>query len=315
MPRRTIAPPVAILDRAIVRLLPAVPRPVVQRLSERYIAGPELKDARETVRRLNAQGKLATIDVLGEEITSEEEAAAIVRAYQDVFADIERCDLDANVSVKLTALGLNLGHEICRDNLETVVRDAASRGNFVRIDMEDSSTTDETLRLYRELREAGHENVGVVLQAMLRRTVSDIRDLADLRPSVRLCKGIYVEPPEIAYRDFEAVRANFVRALEELLDAGCYVGIATHDEWLLDEGRRLVAEHGLEPSEYEFQMLLGVRPQLGDRLVDEGHRLRIYVPFGRHWYQYSLRRLQENPKIAGYIAADTVGRLLTVGRG
>ena len=181
--------------------------------------------------------------------------------------------------------------------------------------MEDSSTTDETLRLYRELREAGHENLGVVLQAMLRRTVSDIRDLADLRPSVRLCKGIYVEPPEVAYRDFEAVRANFVCALEELLDAGCYVGIATHDEWLLDEGRRLVAEHGLEPSEYEFQMLLGVRPQLGDRLVDEGHRLRIYVPFGRHWYQYSLRRLQENPKIAGYIAADTVGRLLTVGRG
>jgi len=301
---------VAIFDRAIVRLLPAVPRPVVQKLSERYIAGPELKDAREAVRRINAEGKLATIDVLGEEITTEEEAAAIVRAYQDVFADIERCGQDANVSVKLTALGLKLGHDLCRDNLRTVVEDAASRGNFVRIDMEDSSTTDDTLRLYRELREEGHRNLGVVLQAMLRRTVSDIDALADLRPSVRLCKGIYVEPPEIAYQDYEAVRASFVRALEALLAVGSYVGIATHDDWLLREGRRLVAEHGLTRDDYEFQMLLGVRAELGEELVVDGHRLRIYVPFGRHWYAYSLRRLQENPKIAGYIAADTLGRLI-----
>jgi proline dehydrogenase len=300
---------VAIFDRAIVRLLPAVPRPVVQKLSQRYIAGPELKDAREAVRRINAEGKLATIDVLGEEITTEEEAAAIVRAYQDVFADIERCGLDSGVSVKVTALGLKLGYDLCRDNLRIVVDDAASRGNFVRIDMEDSSTTDDTLRLYRELREGGHDNVGVVLQAMLRRTQSDIAALVDLKPSVRLCKGIYVEPADIAYEDFEAVRASFVHALEALLDAGCYVGIATHDQWLLREARRVVAEHGLEREEYEFQMLLGVRPELGDELAVEGHRLRIYVPFGRHWYAYSLRRLQENPKLAGYIAADTLGRL------
>jgi proline dehydrogenase len=300
----------ALLDRAIVRLLPAVPRPLVQKLSERYIAGPELKDARATVRRLNAAGKMATIDVLGEEITNEEEAAAIVRAYQDVFADIERCGLDSNVSVKLTALGLKLDLDLCRDNLRTVVEDAAARRNFVRIDMEDSSTTDDTLRLYRELRQEGYDNLGVVLQAMLRRTVDDVRSLADLRPSVRLCKGIYVEPEEIAYHEFEAVRANFVRALEALLDAGCYVGIATHDRWLVDQGRRLVAERDLAPEEYEFQMLLGVRPELGDELIADGHRLRIYVPFGRHWYAYSLRRLQENPKIAGYIAADTFGRFL-----
>jgi proline dehydrogenase len=300
----------ALLDRAIVRLLPAVPRPVVQKLSQRYIAGPELKDARETVRGLNAQGKLATIDVLGEKIRNENEAAAIVRAYQDVFADIQQCGLDSNVSVKLTGLGLKLGYEVCRANLETVVDDAASRGNFVRIDMEDSSTTDDTLRLYRELRAAGRDNVGVVLQAMLRRTLGDIRALADLRPSVRLCKGIYVEPAAIAYREFGAVRANYVRALEALLDAGCYVGIATHDEWLHEEARRIVAERRLGPDEYEFQMLLGVRGELGARLVRDGHRLRIYVPFGRHWYAYSLRRLQENPKLAGYIAVDTVGRLL-----
>ena len=300
----------AIFDRAIVRLLPAVPRPVVQKLSQRYIAGPELKDAREAVRHINAEGKLATIDVLGEEITTEEEAAAIVRAYQDVFADIQRCGLDSNVSVKLTALGLKLGYDLCRENLRTVVEDAASRGNFVRIDMEDSSTTDDTLRLFRELREEGLDNVGVVLQAMLRRTQSDIAALAELKPSVRLCKGIYVEPPDLAYQDYEAVRASFVRGLEALLGAGCYVGIATHDEWLLAEGRRLVTEHSLAHDQYEFQMLLGVRPALGDELVIEGHRLRIYVPFGRHWYAYSLRRLQENPKLAGYIAADTFGRLV-----
>ena len=300
----------AIFDRAIVRLLPAVPRPVVQKLSQRYIAGPELKDAREAVRRINAEAKLATIDVLGEEITTEEEAAAIVRAYQDVFADIQRCGLDSNVSVKLTGLGLKLGYDLCRENLRTVVEDAASRRNFVRIDMEDSSTTDDTLRLYRELREGGHDNVGVVLQASLRRTVDDAWGLADLKPSVRLCKGIYVEPSDLAYQDYEAVRASFVRGLEDLLEAGCYVGIATHDEWLLAEGRRLVAEHSLARDQYEFQMLLGVRPELGDELVIEGHRLRIYVPFGRHWYAYSLRRLQENPKLAGYIAADTLGRLV-----
>jgi len=299
-----------ILDRAIVRLLPTIPKPVVEKLSERYIAGPELKDARATVRRVNAEGKLATVDVLGEEITNEDDAAAIMRAYEDVFADIEQCGLDANVSVKLTALGLNLDYDLCRANLEAVVADAASRRNFVRIDMEDSSTTDATLRMYRELREAGYDNVGVVLQATLRRTIADVRALAELRPNVRVCKGIYVEPPDIAYRDFAAVRANYVRVLEALLDLGCYVGIATHDQWLIDRARRIVDGLDLRAREYEFQMLLGVRPELGDRLVRAGHRLRIYVPFGRHWYAYSLRRLQENPKIAGYIAADTVGRLV-----
>ena len=300
----------AILDRAIVRLLPAVPRPVVERLAQRYIAGPELEDARETVRRLNAEGKMATIDVLGEEVTTADEAAAIERAYQEVFADIEHSGLDSNVSVKLTALGLKLDYDLCRANLESVVRDAAARDNFVRIDMEDSSCTDDTLRLYRELREAGHDNLGVVLQAYLRRTVDDVHALADLQPNVRLCKGIYVEPSEIAFRDFDAVRANFVKALDELLDAGAYAGIATHDEWLVDEGRRMVSERRLETSEYEFQMLLGVREDLARRLVADGHRLRIYVPFGQHWYAYSLRRLQENPKIAGYIAADALGRVI-----
>jgi proline dehydrogenase len=299
-----------ILDRALVRMLPAVPRPIVHRLASRYIAGPTLADAVEVVKGCNARGKVATIDVLGEEITRAEEARAIAQAYRDVFETIEREGLDSGVSVKPTALGLKLDYGLCRENLESVVGEAARRQNYVRIDMEDSSTTDETLRLYRELREAGHDNVGIVLQARLRRTLDDVLALADLQPSVRICKGIYIEPPERAFQGYEEVRANFLRALEALLDAGSHVGIATHDDWLVAEGRRIVARRGLTRDEYEFQMLLGVAEPLGEQLVREGHRLRIYVPFGEHWYAYSLRRLQENPSIAGYIATDTLGRLV-----
>lgn len=294
----------SLLDKTIVRLLPAVPKPVVQRLSARYIAGPEVADARRVVADLNAKGKLATVDVLGEEISRTEEAEAITQAYLDMLDAIDEDGLDANVSVKLTGLGLKLDPELARANVEAI----AARGTFVRIDMEDSSTTDATLELYRDLRAAGFENLGVVLQAALKRTVDDADGLAGA--NVRLCKGIYLEPPELAFRDFEAVRANYVLALEALLDGGCYVGIATHDDWLVEQAVQAVRSRGLGPDEYEFQMLLGVQTRLGDRLVAEGHRLRIYVPFGRQWYEYSLRRLQENPKVAGYIAADTLNRLV-----
>jgi proline dehydrogenase len=299
---------VTLLDRTIVRLLPAVPKPVVQLFSSRYIAGSTLEDALRVVRHLNGEGKMATLAVLGEEITQESEARAIAQTYCDVFAAIERGRLDSNVSVKPTALGLDLSYDLCRENLESVLREAAKNGNFVRIDMEDSSTTSDTLRLYRELRGRGFDNVGVVLQAYLRRSLDDVRALADLEPNVRLCKGIYVEPPSIADPDYDAVRANSVRCLDALLDAGAYVGVATHDEWLI--GQALTRVQRLEPSDYEFQMLLGVREQRASELVAAGHRLRVYVPFGEHWYQYSLRRLQENPAMAGTIARATVGRVL-----
>ena len=281
----------------------------MQKLSSHYIAGSELSDACHVVKELNDAGEMATIDVLGEEITNADEARAIVAEYRRVFETIQREGLDSNVSVKPTALGLKLDYDLARENLETVVRHAAEIGNFVRIDMEDSSTTDITLRIYRELRGGGLDNVGVVLQASLRRTVDDVWNLADLKPNIRLCKGIYVEPPSIQYRDYEAVRASFVKTLDALLQSGAYVGIATHDEYLIDQGRRLVVEHGLRREQYEFQMLLGVRPRLGDELVQQAHRVRIYVPFGEQWYAYAMRRLQENPKIAGYIAGDTLDRV------
>jgi proline dehydrogenase len=300
---------VALLDRAIVRVLPAVPKPVVKRLSGRYIAGAELADACRVVRELNEGGKLATIDVLGEEISTPEEATALLEEYEEVFDTIDREGLDSNVSVKLTGLGLKLDRDLCRDNLATLVRWAADEDNFVRIDMEDSSTTSDTLAVYRELREQGLDNVGIVLQATLRRTLDDIQELADLRPNVRVCKGIYLEPPDIAYQGYETVRFNFVEAVSALLEIGSYVAVATHDDWVLREALELIAEHEVPADRYELQMLLGVREDLADELVREGHLLRIYVPYGRQWYEYSLRRLQENPKIAGYVALDAFKRL------
>ena len=301
-----------VADRALVRLLPAVPRAVVQRLSAPYIAGATLDDARRTVAVLNAEGKLATVDVLGEEVRQASEAEAVARAYHSALDAIAADHLDANVSVKLTALGLELDLDLCRSLLATVVADAAARGIFVRIDMEHSACTDDTLRLYRELLNAGRGNVGIVLQSCLRRTLADVDDLADLRPNVRLCKGIYVEPSSIAYQGHDAIRANFVQALGALLEHGCYVGVATHDEWLLE--RSLEQVSGLGRDEYEFQMLLGVRPGRATELVATGHRLRVYVPYGDRWYEYSLRRLQENPALAGMLAKAAVLRIVP-GRG
>ena len=296
----------SLLDRAVVTLLPAVPKPVIRRISSRYIAGSELADARRVVAELNASGKLATVDVLGEEVAHASEAEAIAAEYVAALEAFERDDLDANVSVKPTGLGLKLDYDLCKRNVEAVIAAAEPTNRFVRIDMEDSSTTDDTLRLFRELRDEGHGRVGPVLQASLKRTVADAASLAGA--SVRLCKGIYVEPESVQFRDHQQVRVSFVQTLMTLLDGGCYAAIATHDEWLVDRALDTIAERGLDRDAYEFQMLLGVRPELGDRIVADGHKLRIYVPYGRQWYEYSLRRLQENPKIAGYVAGDLVSR-------
>jgi proline dehydrogenase len=294
-----------IVDRAVVRLLPAIPKQIVRKVSDRYIAGATLDDACRVVSKLNGQGKMATIDVLGEHIDRPDQAQALVREYDEVFDTIDQNGLDSNVSIKLTALGLAIDRDLALENAEEVVRHAAESGNFVRIDMEESDYTTQTLEIYRELRRRGYGNVGVVLQSRLRRTLRDIRSLADLKPNIRLCKGIYLEPELIAYQGYQEVRDNFVAALELLLKGGSYVGIATHDEWLIEQS--LARVDGLRPDEYEFQMLLGVRPLRGDRLVRDGHRLRIYTPYGRHWHAYSMRRLKENPKIAGYILSDLFG--------
>ena len=281
----------------------------MRRLSDRYIAGAELADAATTVRALNEAGKKATLDVLGEEVSRAEEAVAIRAEYERAMETIEAEGLDANVSVKLTGLGLKVDPELCAESVRALVRLSAGHGRFVRIDMEDSSTTTATLDLYRRLRAEGHDNVGIVVQAMLRRTLDDVAELADLRPNVRVCKGIYVEPAEIAYQGDEAVRFNFVETISALWEGGAKVAVATHDDALVAKALELIRERGLGHERYEFQLLLGVREELADELVRGGHTVRIYVPYGQKWYEYSLRRLQENPKLAGYVARDVVRRL------
>jgi proline dehydrogenase len=283
----------------------------VQRFAAPYIAGSGLDDARRVVTQLNATGKLATMNVLGEELSRREDALVLAGEYRAALAAIGTDGLRASVSVKPTALGLKLDGMLCRQLVTELVGEAAVHDTFVRIDMEDASCVDDTLALYRHVREQGHENVGLVLQACLRRTLADIAELAPLRPRVRLCKGIYIEPTAIAFSDPDVIRRSYVTALDALLASGCHVAAATHDEALLSEMIDRAAS--LSPDDYEIQMLLGVRERRASELVAAGHPLRVYVPYGRRWYEYSLRRLQENPQVAGYVAGDVARRLTGLG--
>jgi proline dehydrogenase len=287
-------------NRVLVTGLPAVPKPIVGRVASRYVAGETLDDAVRVVRALNEQGAMATVDVLGEEVHEREKATAAVEEYLHVFEAIAREKIDSNVSIKLTLLGLKIDEGFCRDNVARIAETAKRYGNFVRIDMEDSTCTDATLRIYRELQDR-YGNLGVVLQAYMRRTLADIDGLPEEGANVRLCKGIYVEPRRIAWKGYETVRANFVAALEKLILRGIYVGVATHDEYLACQATALVDKHGLQPHQYEFQMLLGVDEELRRILIAAGHRLRVYVPYGRDWYPYSIRRLRENPEVARHV--------------
>jgi proline dehydrogenase len=297
---------VSLFTGAIVRTLPLMPRALVWRVARRYVAGATLGDAVATVKRLNAEGAMATLDVLGEEVREPSLATAAAEAYLRVLDAIHGERLDANLSIKPTMFGLAIDERLCAEQVERLVKAAHAGDTFVRIDMEDRSTTDFTLRLYRDL-QARYGNVGVVLQAYMRRTLRDVDELPADRPNVRLCKGIYVEPREVAWKGYETVRAAFVAALEKLLLRGVYVGIATHDEYLVAAATALVDRLGVPRERYEFQMLLGVEDELRRILIAGGHRLRVYVPFGGDWYLYSLRRLRENPEIAGHVARGFLG--------
>jgi proline dehydrogenase len=259
-----------------------------------------------TVASLNRIGAAATVDVLGEFVHEPAQCQATADQYVQLLDAIAEDRLDATISVKLSALGLEIDPDLALGHLQRVVEVAAGHSNRVRIDMEHSGLTDQTLGIYRTLREQGRDNVGIVLQAYLRRTFDDVRALADLIPSVRLVKGIYIEPPELAYTERALVNRNFMALLRELVDLGCRVAVASHDEALVAEARRLADQRRLGPDRYEFQLLLGVKEPLRDELIAAGHRVRIYVPYGEAWYGYSLRRLKENPSIAGYVARDVV---------
>ena len=286
-------------NRLLVTGLPVVPKPLVGKVASRYVAGETLADAVRAVRNLNQQGAMGTIDVLGEEVKEREKALEAVEEYLQVFDTIAAEGLDSNVSIKPTLLGLKIDESFCRDNIERIVAKAKEHGNFVRIDMEDNTTTDATLRIFHELY-ARYGNVGPVLQAYMRRTLSDIAALPE-GSTVRLCKGIYVEPRTIAWKGFETVQANYVRALEKVIERGVYPGIATHDEYLTCRAVGLIDKHGLRREQYEVQMLLGVDEELRRILIAGGHRLRVFGPYGRDWYPYSMRRLRENPEVARHV--------------
>jgi proline dehydrogenase len=297
-----------IVDKAIANSVPVIPRPVVKRISSRYIAGDTLEDAISTVRDLNEQGCVATIDLLGESTESKADAAATLKDYKKVVDGIDEHGLNSGISVKLTGLGLTLSEELCRANLEEIVEYAGARDRFVRVDMEDSPYTEATLNIVNDMHER-HGNIGAVLQAYMRRSIDDVQHAIEAGFSLRLCKGIYDEPRSIAYKDFDTVRQNYIFLLDELLKGGIYVGIATHDEFLIWHALRLIHQLEVPDDRYEFQMLLGVDEELRSILVGAGHKLRVYVPFGEDWYEYSTRRLKENPKIAGYVARDVIGSI------
>jgi proline dehydrogenase len=291
----------SLLNKAVVMALPLVPKPIVGFFSKRYIAGASRDEAFRVVRELHREGAMATLDILGEFISSLDQADANTRAYVDLVREVAAQRLaETNVSVKLTALGLLLDRSRCLSNMRALVGAAAETNGFVRIDMEDAQCTDATLAIYRTLRAEFPGRVGVVLQARLRRTIDDIDATTDAPANFRLCKGIYPEPRGIAYTDPEIIRSNFTLALTRMFERKAYVGIATHDERLVWEALRLVRQFGLTPAQYEFQMLLGVEEELRRILLAAGHRLRVYVPFGEEWHAYSVRRLRESPQIAGH---------------
>ncbi len=289
-----------IFNKVVVSTLPLVPKSVVRSVARRYIAGDHLEDAVRVTKNLNVEGIMATIDLLGEDILDRSEAVASREACKGILHAIERESLDANLSLKLTQVGLKLDKAFCEGNLREIVQLARDKKNFVRIDMEDHTCIDATLEIYKNVHKE-FDNVGLVVQSYLRRSESDVRELVKMKANFRLVKGIYIEPESIAFQGRQEIRNNYLNLLRVILTSGCYVGIATHDDFLIQGAYRLISELKLSREQYEFQTLLGVRENLRKKLLRDGHRVRVYIPYGKDWYAYSVRRLHENPQIAGYV--------------
>jgi proline dehydrogenase len=281
--------------------------------ANRFVAGETVDTALAAVVRLNARGITASLDLLGESVHNEAEAHAAGEAYVTMLDRIHEQKADANVSVKLTAMGLDVSEDLCVAIMHKILQRARDYQTFVRIDMESSEYTERTLDLFEQrLYPAYRENVGIVLQSYLYRTFADVQRANLIKARVRLCKGAYKEPETVAYPDKKDVDANYVRCMHELMEKGNYPGIATHDETILKEAKRFARENQIAPNRFEFQMLYGVRRDLQDKLVREGYRMRVYVPFGTQWYPYLMRRLAERPAnvafLTGSVFKEMVGR-------
>jgi proline dehydrogenase len=267
-----------------------------KKLTTRFIAGETIDEAVAAIRDLNARGCTSTFDHLNESVGSIAETEAEVREYLDVLAHIDETGIDSNVSIKLTQFGLEIDPDLAYRNVRRIVEDATRRGNFVRVDMEGSNVTQATIDVFKRLRaEVGLNDVGIAVQSYLYRTMDDVRDLVKIPARIRLCKGAYNEPPEVAYPDKKGVDDNYVRVMEVLLSSGVYHGIATHDPKMIDATVAFAQREGIGREAFEFQMLYGIRRDLQEQLARDGYRMRVYVPYGKHWYPYFMRRLAERP--------------------
>ena len=284
---------------------------LAKRFARRFVAGETLEDAIHAIQGLNAKGISASIDLLGESVTNEREARAAGAAYVGMLDRIAERRLDANVSVKLTAMGLDISEELCASIMHEVLRNAQSLNTFVRLDMESSAYTERTLRIFEDRLYPAYKNhVGIVLQSYLYRTWSDVERAVQLRCRVRLCKGAYKEPASVAFAEKKEVDANYKKCMQALLEHGNYPAIATHDPQLIQEAKRYAAEHDIDSSRFEFQMLYGVRRDLQEQLVRDGYRMRVYVPFGTQWYPYLMRRLAERPANVAFMTGNVVREML-----
>jgi proline dehydrogenase len=267
-----------------------------KKLTTRFVAGETIDEAVSFIREINAEGCSASFDHLNESVGSAPEADLEVAEYLNILSRIEENSINSNVSIKLTQFGLGLDHELAYKNARRVVEDAHARGNFVRVDMEDSGVTQVTIDIFKRLRaEFGLNDVGIVLQSYLRRTYADAQELIKLPARIRICKGAYNEPPEVAFPQKKDVDDNYVRVMQLLLASGTYHGIATHDPKMIDATVNFAGREGIGKDRFEFQMLYGVRRDLQRQLAHDGYNMRVYVPYGKHWYPYFMRRLAERP--------------------
>jgi len=293
-------------NKLIAAMLPFFPKKFVWLFSKPYIAGETVEDAIKASKDLNSKGCMVTIDILGEFIETLEEAEANTKEYIELIEQVEKETIDGNYSVKPTMFGLLIDKDACYKYIREIVLKAVEYNNFIRVDMEDSPCTDMEIELFRKLKAEFPKNVGLVFQAYMKRTHKDLEDLMDIHAkdnplNYRLCKGIYVEPKEIAYKKYEEINEHFLKDIEFCLKNGVYPGIATHDKPIINGSYKLIEELKVPKEKYEFQMLYGVTPKLRKSILDKGHRMRVYVPYGKQWFGYSTRRLKENPKMANHI--------------
>jgi proline dehydrogenase len=284
---------------------------LAQQFARRFVAGETVAEALAVVRELNAKGITASLDLLGESVHNDAEARAARDEYLRILDRIRESKVDANVSVKLTAMGLDIDHELCVGIMQDILTRAQAYDSFVRIDMESSEYTEITLKLFEDrLYPTWKANVGVVLQSYLYRTYADVEHMNSLHARVRICKGAYKEPVKVAYPDKKDVDANYIKCMRELMLNGNYPGVATHDPAMIAEAKRWAKEKGIAPDRFEFQMLYGVRRDLQESLVKEGWRVRCYVPFGTQWYPYLMRRLAERPANVAFITGNVIREAL-----